>query len=79
MAPEVLEGHQHSYTVDYYALGIMGYEFMIGRRPYKGSKKSEIKEQMLKKSAQISYRNIPHDWSVDAVIFLIIYYKVSLI
>jgi hypothetical protein len=26
----------HSYAVDYFAIGVMGYEFMLGKRPYLG-------------------------------------------
>ena len=33
MAPEVLCAKNHSYPVDFFALGVIGYEFMIGRRP----------------------------------------------
>jgi hypothetical protein len=26
----------HSYTADYFAVGVIAYEFMLGRRPYQG-------------------------------------------
>ena len=31
MAPEVMCHQNHSYAVDYYALGVIAYEFMLGR------------------------------------------------
>ena len=31
MSPEVMCGQNHTYLVDYFALGVMGYEFMYGR------------------------------------------------
>ena len=31
MAPEVICKMNHSYGVDYFALGVMAYEFMTGR------------------------------------------------
>lgn len=31
MAPEVMCRQNHSYAVDYFALGVIGYEFMLGR------------------------------------------------
>lgn len=34
MAPEVMIKQNHSFTVDYYAVGIIAHEFMLGRRPY---------------------------------------------
>jgi len=36
MAPEVMCRLPHSYEVDYYALGVLAYEFMLGKRPYVG-------------------------------------------
>ena len=69
MAPEVMKGQNHSYAVDFFALGIMGYEFMLGRRPYNGRSRREIKEQMLSKNAQISFSEIPNGWSEEAADF----------
>jgi serine/threonine protein kinase len=36
MAPEVLCRQNHSYSVDYFALGIIAYEMMLKKRPYFG-------------------------------------------
>jgi serine/threonine protein kinase len=36
MAPEVMCRQNHSFEVDYYALGVILYELMMGRRPYLG-------------------------------------------
>jgi len=36
MSPEVICRKNHSYPADYFAVGVMGYEFMLGRRPYIG-------------------------------------------
>jgi serine/threonine protein kinase len=36
MAPEVLLKQNHTIAVDYYALGVIAYEFMLGKRPYYG-------------------------------------------
>ena len=69
MAPEVMKGQNHTYAVDFFALGIMGYEFMLGRRPYNGRSRREIKEQMLSKLAQISLSEIPNGWSEEAADF----------
>ncbi|XP_068207591.1 cAMP-dependent protein kinase catalytic subunit-like [Palaemon carinicauda] len=37
MAPEVMFRQNHSYGVDHFALGVLAYEFMLGKRPYKGA------------------------------------------
>lgn len=34
MAPEVMIRQNHGIAVDYFALGIITYEFMFGKRPY---------------------------------------------
>ena len=36
LAPEVMCRWNHTISVDYFALGVMTYEFMLGRRPYNG-------------------------------------------
>ena len=70
MAPEVMRAKNHSYTVDFFALGIIGYEFMLGRRPYNGPSRREIKEQMLSKNVEITLNEIPNGWSEDAADFV---------
>ena len=37
MAPEVMLRKAQSFTVDYFALGVIAYELMLGRRPYQGA------------------------------------------
>ena len=69
MAPEVMRSRNHSFTVDFFALGIIGYEFMLGRRPYNGRSRREIKEQMLSKNVEITFSEIPNGWSEDAADF----------
>lgn len=36
MAPEVLCRQNHTFAADYYALGVIAFECMMGRRPYMG-------------------------------------------
>ena len=31
MSPEVMRGQNHTAAVDFFALGVIGYEFMLGR------------------------------------------------
>lgn len=44
MAPEVMCRQPHSYAVDYFAVGVIAYEFMLGRRPYLGRSRKEIRD-----------------------------------
>jgi serine/threonine protein kinase len=62
MAPEVLNRQNHSYAVDYYALGVITYECMMGKRPYTGKSRAEIKEQVMAKQATVKLQDIPFGW-----------------
>jgi len=69
MAPEVLMAQNHSFPVDFFAIGIMGYEFMFGNRPYKGRSRKEIKSVVLRKQARIKEDELPNDWSKESMEF----------
>ncbi|EGR27456.1 protein kinase domain protein [Ichthyophthirius multifiliis] len=70
MAPEVMCRQNHTFAVDYYALGVICYELMLGRRPYLGRNRKEIKEQILSKQVQIKRQEIPDGWSLEAADFI---------
>ena len=56
MAPEVMCKQNHGVSVDYYAVGIIAYECMMGRRPYNGKNRKEIRELILAKQIKIDDR-----------------------
>lgn len=70
MAPEVLCAQNHSYPVDYFAIGVMGYEFMLGQRPYLGRSRKEIKQVVLRKQVQIEENEIADGWSKESADFI---------
>ena len=70
MAPEVMCRMNHSYEVDYYALGVICYEAMLGRRPYNGKSRKEIREQILSKQVLIKPEEVPKGWSEAGVDFI---------
>lgn len=49
MAPEVIVRTAHGLTADYFALGVIAYECMNGRRPYIGKNRKEIRDLILAK------------------------------
>lgn len=49
MAPEVMCRKNHGLAADYFAVGVIAYECMLGRRPYVGKSRREIREQILSK------------------------------
>ncbi|CAD8194966.1 unnamed protein product [Paramecium octaurelia] len=70
MAPEVMCRQNHTIAVDYFALGVMTYEFMLGYRPYNGKSRQEIKDQIISKQVQVKRTQIPNDWSLEAADFI---------
>ena len=56
--------------MDYFALGVIAYEFMMGRRPYQGRNRQEIRDQILRKRVQVKRSEIPEGWSLEAVDFI---------
>ena len=70
MSPEVIIGHNHNQVVDYFALGVLTYEFMMGKRPYTGKNRREIKEKIIATQFIIPKDKIPEGWSYDAADFI---------
>ena len=70
MAPEVMCGQNHTIAVDYFALGVIGYELMNGSRPYHGKNRKEVKEKMMSKQVQVKKEQIPKGWSIESADFI---------
>ena len=70
MAPEVILVLNHTFPSDFFALGVIGYEFMKGHRPYLGRTRNEIKQLILNKQAKIKKDEIPENWSLNAADFI---------
>lgn len=52
MAPEVLMRQNHSFCVDFYAVGIIAYELLVKNRPFFGNRQA-IKHEILTKVAKV--------------------------
>ena len=64
MAPEVLFNKNHDYSVDYFALGVIGYEIIIRKRPYLGKDKKELRKDVISKQAKLKEDDIKtQGWS----------------
>ena len=70
MAPEVMLQQGHSYPADFFALGVIGYEFMIGNRPYYGRNRRQIKNFILSYQAKIKFNNMKKGWSENSKDFI---------
>jgi serine/threonine protein kinase len=65
IAPEIIQGRQYSYSVDWWALGVVGYELIFGESPFFDPNR----EKMLAKIVN-SRPNFPCDADTDVVNFL---------
>ena len=70
MCPEVMYGKNHSFPADFFSIGVIGYEFMMGKRPYRGRGRKEIKEQMKNYQAEIKKDEMKDGWSIEGVEFI---------
>ena len=67
MAPEVLCALNHSFQVDFFALGVIIFEFMNGYRPYLGRNRKEIKEAVLAKQIHVHRKQLfENGWSLES-------------
>lgn len=70
MAPEVMCRHNHGTEADYFAVGVIAYECMMGRRPYSGRNRREIREAILTRQVQLRSSDIPNGWTREAADFI---------
>jgi hypothetical protein len=66
MSPEVLCCQNHTFAVDYFAVGVIGYEFMTGKRPYLGKNRKEIKDKIMSKQVRIKKNDMAQNWSIES-------------
>jgi len=60
----------HGVAADYFAVGVIAYECMMGKRPYQGRSRKEIRDQILAKQVQIKAEELPKGWSIAAANFI---------
>ena len=70
MAPEVMKGMNHTGSVDFFAVGVIAFELMMGQRPYMGKSRKEIKEQMMSRQIFIDEEMVPLGWSLESADFI---------
>ena len=70
MSPEVMNAENHSFTTDFFAIGVIGYEFLMGFRPYNGKNRKEIKEKIFGEKVEITLNQKKKGWSDDVIDFI---------
>ena len=56
LPPEMIEGHTHSERVDHWALGILTYEFLVGKPPFE----SETNQDTYRRIVSIDLLSLIH-------------------
>lgn len=69
MAPEVLLKRGYTYTVDWWSLGVMGWELLFGKRPFRGKTNSALTHCILKDSLKVP-ETPPQQISEECLSFL---------
>lgn len=70
MAPEVMFKQNHGVAADYFAVGVIGYECIMGRRPYLGRSRKDIREAILQKQMSVSKKDLPPGYPKEAADFV---------
>lgn len=70
MAPEVLFKQNHGVAADYFAVGIIAFELVFGKRPYKGRARKEVRDSVLEKSIQLKARDLPPGYPSECADFI---------
>nr|CAG4715903.1 unnamed protein product [Naegleria fowleri] len=47
LSPEIIKGLPHGKAVDYWSMGVLLFEFLTGRSPFRGSNRKELYEQII--------------------------------
>ena len=63
MAPEILFKRNYSYQSDFYSLGVVIFELAMGKRPYTGKTRNEIREELSNKEICLADFELPKGYS----------------
>jgi serine/threonine protein kinase len=55
MAPEVIEGKDYDFSVDWWGLGAIGCDLLTGQPPFGGNNHTKIQQNILKQKLQLPY------------------------
>lgn len=55
MAPEVIKGEKYGKAVDWWSLGALAYDMMVGDTPFRGGNHRKVQENILKQKLKLPY------------------------
>lgn len=70
MSPETMFRKRQGMVSDFFALGVIAYECMLGKQPYYGKNRKEIKDLIMTKQVQLKRKDVPQGWSLESADFI---------
>ena len=67
MAPEMIKGGAYGYAVDFWGLGCLLYEMLVGTIPFEGENLSELCKAILNREPRINSNNIVSPVALDLI------------
>ena len=64
ISPEVLLNKPQTFSSDYFSVGVICYELLFHKKPFKGKNKKEVAETILYKDIRLKKKDIPENYSL---------------
>ena len=64
ISPEVLLNKPQNFSSDFFSVGVICYELLMGKKPFRGNNKKKIAEKILYKNIKLTKKNIPENYSI---------------
>ena len=70
MAPEIVFRQNHDFQADFFGVGVILHEIMMGFRPYPATDRAMYREQVAAKQVVLTKKNHLENWSLEALDFI---------
>ena len=64
ISPEVLLNKPQNFCSDFFSVGVICYELLLNKKPFKGKNKKEVAENILYKNIKLTKKDIPESFSL---------------
>ena len=64
ISPELLLKKPQNFSSDFFSVGVICYELIMGERPFRGNNMNEIAEKILFKKIKLTQENMPENYSL---------------